>query len=51
VVGTGDFVGFAGVFEGRFGKSGESLWCFCGENVVGCVVNVDRKLRVFGDEK
>jgi hypothetical protein len=43
--------GFAGVFEGGFGNSGESLWCNRGEIVVNCVVIVDDKLLVFDDEK
>jgi hypothetical protein len=34
------FRGFAGVFEGGFGKSACSTWCFCGEFVVDCVVKV-----------
>jgi hypothetical protein len=36
------FVVFAGVFEGGSGKNAFSLWCFDGENVVECVVNVVR---------
>jgi hypothetical protein len=32
--------GFAGVFEGGFGKSRFFAWCFCGEFVVDCVVIV-----------
>jgi hypothetical protein len=28
-----------------------SAWFFCGEVVVNCVANVDRKLLVFGREK
>jgi hypothetical protein len=29
-----------GVLLGFFGKTGVQAWCFCGEFVVGCVVNV-----------
>jgi hypothetical protein len=45
------FARFAGVFEGCFGKSALQRAVFCGEVVVNCVVNVDRKTFVFGDEK
>jgi hypothetical protein len=31
---------FAGVFEGGFGNTVCSGWCFCGEVVVDYVVNV-----------
>jgi hypothetical protein len=37
------FARFAGVFEGCFGKSGEFLWWICGQIVVNCVINVDKK--------
>jgi hypothetical protein len=33
------FLVFAGVFEGGFGKTGVSWWCFCGQRVVNCVVD------------
>jgi hypothetical protein len=36
------FVVFAGVFEGCFRKRAFLVWCFGGENVVECVVNVVR---------
>jgi hypothetical protein len=42
---------FAGVFEGDRGKCGVFLWCFCGEVVVFCVVNVVVWLSVFRREK
>jgi len=45
------FAPFAGVFEGVLGKVLCNGRFFCGEVVVNCVVNVDRKLFVFGDEK
>jgi hypothetical protein len=51
VVANRFFARFAGVFEGCFGKSALPGAVFCGEVVVNCVVNVDRKLFVFGDEK
>jgi hypothetical protein len=38
---------FSLVFEGCFGKSGVQDVVFCGENVVNCVVNVDKKLPLF----
>jgi hypothetical protein len=38
---------FARVFEGGFGKSRVSWWCFCGEFVVDCVVNVVRWMVCF----
>jgi hypothetical protein len=41
------FWGFAGVFGGGFGKTGVCVWCFCGEFVVDCVVNVDTKPQLF----
>jgi hypothetical protein len=28
-----------------------SLWCFCGQNVVSCVVNVVEKLSLFVEVK
>jgi hypothetical protein len=31
---------WVGVFAGGFAKSHVFLWCFCGEVVVDCVVNV-----------
>jgi hypothetical protein len=31
---------WGGVFAGVLVKCGGWLWCFCGEVVVGCVVNV-----------
>jgi hypothetical protein len=40
-------VSFSLVFEGCFGKSGVQNVVFCGENVVKCVVNVDKKLTLF----
>jgi hypothetical protein len=38
--------GFAVFFEGGFEKSACLMWCFAGEFVVNCVVNVDRKRHV-----
>jgi hypothetical protein len=32
-----------GVLLGILAKTGRRTWCFCGEFVVKCVVNVDRK--------
>jgi hypothetical protein len=29
-----------GLFAGVFGKIGASLWCFCGEFVVECMVKL-----------
>jgi hypothetical protein len=46
--GRGDFVGFAGVFEGCFGKSGVKRVVFCGEVMVKCVTDVDGGTAVFG---
>jgi hypothetical protein len=34
-----------------FWKKHSAAAVFCGEVVVNCVVNVDRKLFVFGDEE
>jgi hypothetical protein len=34
------FLWWVGVFAGGFAKSRAFLWCFCGEVVVDCVVNV-----------
>jgi hypothetical protein len=31
---------WSGVFAGFFGEMRVSVWCFCGEFVVECVVNV-----------
>jgi hypothetical protein len=39
--------GLTGVFEGGFGKCGAQRWCFCGEFVVDCVVNVARLMVDF----
>jgi hypothetical protein len=39
----GGFVVFAGIFA----KKAFLLWCFCGEFVVECVVNVVQKRGVF----
>jgi hypothetical protein len=39
--------GFARVFEGGFRKCGAQRWCFCGEFVVNCVVNVVRWMVTF----
>jgi hypothetical protein len=39
------------VFEGCFGKVLVLAWCFCGEVVVECVVNVVRRRRALGAEK
>jgi hypothetical protein len=41
------FCGFAGVFEGGFGKTGVFVWCFGGEFVVNCVVERGVSLHVF----
>jgi hypothetical protein len=40
VAGLRDLLVFAVVFEGCFGKSGELVWCFCGEVVVECWVKM-----------
>jgi hypothetical protein len=40
-----------GVFEGVFGKTGCTLWCFCGEFVVLCVVEDGRLRPLFRREK
>jgi hypothetical protein len=40
-----------GVFEGCFGKTVVQRVVFCGENVVDCVVNVDKFWSLFGGEK
>jgi hypothetical protein len=45
------FCCFADVFEGGFGKSGVQAWCFCGQVVVDCVANVDKKLLFAAAEK
>jgi hypothetical protein len=34
------FFGFAGIFEGGFGKTGVLLWRFYGEFVVNCMADV-----------
>jgi hypothetical protein len=38
-------------FEGGFGKCGAQRWCFCGEVVVDCAVNVVSWMVVFGGRK
>jgi len=43
VVRAGVFLVFAGVFKGGFEKRGVFCVVICGENVVGCVVVVERK--------
>jgi hypothetical protein len=45
------FAVFAGVFEGCFGKSVCWWMVFCGEVVVGCVVNVVFWRSLFSVEK
>jgi len=45
------FLVFAGVFEGCFRKNAFSVWCFDGENVVKCVVNVVGKPSLFRPQK
>jgi hypothetical protein len=42
------FCGFAGLFEGVFGKTGVFVWCFDGEFVVNCVVECGGSQRVLG---
>jgi hypothetical protein len=42
---------FVDVFEGGFRKCGAQRWCFCGEFVVDCVVNVVRLMVVFERRK
>jgi hypothetical protein len=37
---------FAGIFYGDFGRCGVQRWCFCGEFVVDCVVNVVHQLSL-----
>ena len=37
--------------RGVLGKLVCRMWFFCGEHVVECVVNVDKKLSFFGGEK
>jgi hypothetical protein len=43
----GWFCGFTAFFEGYFGKRGCLVWCFDGEFVVVCVVEMDWKQRTF----
>jgi hypothetical protein len=43
VAGWDGFVDFGGVFEGVLRKMVGWVWCFCGEFVVECVANVDKK--------
>lgn len=45
------FLVFAGVFEGCSRKNAFSAWCFDGENVVKCVVNVVGKPSLFRPQK
>jgi hypothetical protein len=47
----GLFSCFMGVFEGVLENVDGNTWCFCGEVVVKCVVNVVRKRRISGAEK
>jgi hypothetical protein len=47
----GFFCALWAFFEGVLGKVVCRTWCFCGENVVECVVNVVRKRRFSGAEK
>jgi hypothetical protein len=47
VVWGGRFRGFAVFFEGVLEKEGVWVWCFDGEFVVECVVEMDRKQRTF----
>jgi hypothetical protein len=39
------------VFTGVFAKKGVYLWCFCGENVVDCMVDVVFWQPVFRAQK
>jgi hypothetical protein len=39
---------WSGVFAGVFGEMRVSVWCFCGEVVVECVVNVVSWPTLFG---
>jgi hypothetical protein len=36
-----------GVFAGVFEEIGVSAWCFCGQDVVNCVANVDTGPTLF----
>jgi hypothetical protein len=47
----GGFWRLMGVFEGVLRKVVCRKWFFRGEVVVNCVVNVDKELRLFRDEK
>jgi hypothetical protein len=38
-------------FEGVLENVDGTMWCFCGESVVECVVNMVRKQRFVGTEK
>jgi hypothetical protein len=51
VVWIEEFACFCCGFVGCFGKSGELVWCFCGEVVVECVVNVVACRSFFEIEK
>jgi hypothetical protein len=44
-------VASCGFLQGFFAKWTFLLWCFCGEFVVECVVNVVEKQRVFTRRK
>ena len=39
--------GFCGVLLGILAKMGIKTWCFDGQFVVGCVVNLDKKTATF----
>jgi hypothetical protein len=38
---------WSGVFAGVLQKNSVLVWCFCGENVVDCVVNVVHSRSLF----
>ncbi len=42
---------FGRFFDGGWGKTGRSLWCFDGEIVVKCMVIVVKKMVAFSGEK
>jgi hypothetical protein len=51
VVAEGEMSQFPLFLRGVLGKVVCRTWFFCGENVVECVVNVDKKLSFFDGEK
>jgi hypothetical protein len=51
VVAEGEMSQFPLFLGGVLGKAVCRTWCFCGENVVECVVNVVEKPPLFAAEK